>query len=227
MAVSAVKNEPAPAAAEAAPKPPSKKRLLLFVLIGLVVLAAGGGGGWWYFSHKGEASEEPKAEAPKPPVFLPLETFTVNLQLVDNPQFLQTAITLKVADSAIVEDIKLHMPVIRDRILLLMSSRKAADLLTVDGKRKLGDEIAASVNGVLSEAGVKFVAKSGKGKAAAAKDAEDEEDAKDAKDAKDPKDAKDTKDAAAEGEAKEEKPVVAKAPAGPVQAVLFTSFIIQ
>ena len=45
--------------------------------------------------------------------------------------------------------------------------------------------------------------------------------------AQDTKDAKDTKDAAAEGEAKEEKPVVAKAPAGPVQAVLFTSFIIQ
>jgi flagellar FliL protein len=217
MAVSAVKSEPAEA--EAAPKPAGKKGLIKLVLIGVLVLGAGGGG-YWYWSHRAhEEPKEAKTEAPKPPVFMPLETFTVNLQLVDNPQFLQTGITLKVAGEKVVEEIKLQMPVVRDRILILMSSRKAADLLTVEGKRQLGEEIAASVNGILAQAAGK--AEKAEAKGADAKDAKDPEEEKDAAEAKDaadkePKDGKTAAGKKAEDGAEQ-----------PVQSVLFTSFIIQ
>lgn len=225
MAVSAVKTEAAPA--EDAPKPSGKKGLIKLVLIGVIVAGAAGGG-YWYWSHKShDTTEETKTEAPKPPVFMPLEAFTVNLALVENPQFLQTSITLKVAEEKVVEEVKLHMPVVRDRILILMSSRKASDLLTVEGKRKLGEDIVASINEVLA-IGAGRAAPAAKAGGAKAADAEDEpKDAKDTKDAKDAKDPKDTKDAEPAKDAKaaeEEKAAVAE---GPVQAVLFTSFIIQ
>ncbi len=224
MAVSAVKSEPA-ADAEAAPKPSGKKGLIKLALIGVLVLGAAGGG-YWYWSHRAhEAPSEAKKEAPKPPVFMPLETFTVNLQLVDNPQFLQTGITLKVASDAVVEEIKLQMPVVRDRILILMSSRKSADLLTVEGKRQLGDDIVASVNAILAQAAGKAAPEDAKD--ADAKDAKDTKDAKGA-DSADDKDAADAKDAAKD--TKDAKAPAEKADDGaerPVQAVLFTSFIIQ
>jgi flagellar FliL protein len=211
MAVSAVKAEPAPA--EEAPRPAGKKGLIKLVLIAVLVIGAAGGG-YWYYSHKGhEPAQEAKHEPAKPPVFLPLETFTVNLQLVDNPQFLQTAITLKVIDNAAVDEIKLRMPEVRDRILMLMSSRKAAELLTVEGKRKLGEDIVASMNDVLGgDTGKpKAVEKSADAKDAKAKAADEEPDAKDAEDAK----------AAPDGEPSTE------GAERRVQAVLFTSFIIQ
>jgi flagellar FliL protein len=223
MAVAAVKSEPAPA--EEAPRAGGKKSIIKLALVALLVVGAAGGGAWWHFSHKdAEAAKEAKDVPPKPPVFFPLDTFTVNLQLVDNPQFLQTGITLKVADGATVEELKLHMPVVRDRILMLMSSRKAVDLLTVEGKRQLSDDIVTSMNQILGASASKSrpAAKAGDGKAAA--DDEEEKDGEDARDAKTAKGAPDDK-ADAKAEPRAEK--AADNSERRVQAVLFTSFIIQ
>ncbi len=132
--------EPAEAA-EAAPPKKSKKKL--FVILGaLVVLLGGGGAGAWYFMA-GSAPKEAHEEPPKPPVFLPLETFTVNLQ--DGEQYLQLDITLQVSDPAQLELIKLHMPRVRSRLLALLSSKHADELATVEDKKKLTQEILAQV----------------------------------------------------------------------------------
>ena len=72
---------------------------------------------------------------------MPLENFTVNLQLEDSPQYLQVGLTLKIADSAYTDAIKLNMPDIRNRILLLLSSKKASQIVTLAGKQALVDEI--------------------------------------------------------------------------------------
>ena len=87
-----------------------------------------------FSSGSGRGSQRSKA---KPPVFVSLETFTVNLQPEHSEQHLQTNLTLKVEDSRTVEEIKLHMPEVRNRILLLLSSKTASQLMTVEGKRKL------------------------------------------------------------------------------------------
>lgn len=132
--------EPAEAA-EAAPPKKSKKKL--FVMLGaLVVLLGGGGAGAWYFMA-GSAPKEAHEEPPKPPVFLPLETFTVNLQ--DGEQYLQLDITLQVSDPAQLDLIKLHMPRVRSRLLALLSSKHADELATVEDKKKLTQEILAQV----------------------------------------------------------------------------------
>src|SRR5262245_25313336 len=98
MALSAVKKEPAKPkqgeaspAAEAAPPPPaaSKGKKLLFIGLALAVLAAAGGGGAWWFMHRETAPDKHKAEPAKPPVFAPLDAFTVNLQQEDTAQFAQ------------------------------------------------------------------------------------------------------------------------------------------
>lgn len=219
MAVSAVK--PEAASAEAAPKAGGKKGLIKLIVIVLVVGGAIGGGAWWYLGHKNaEGAAEAKQAPAKPPVFYPLETFTVNLVLIETPQFLQTGITLQVSDNAVIEELKTLTPVVRDRILMLMSSRKSTDLLTIEGKRQLGSDIVDAMNEVLGkgEAPAKAAAKPAAAKAADAKGedakaAEDEEE----KDAEEAKDAKDSKGGAAPKDNNKR----------PVQAVLFTTFIIQ
>jgi flagellar FliL protein len=127
---------------EAVPARKSKKKL--FVIAGiLVVLLGGGGAGAWVFMHGAHDSKDKSAEPAKPPVYLPLETFTVNLQ--GGEQYLQTDITLQVADPAQVEAIKLHMPRVRSRLLALLSSKQAEELSTVADKKKLAQEILAQI----------------------------------------------------------------------------------
>lgn len=143
--------KPAPAAApppEPKEEPPrkSRKKLYLVLLLLVLILGGGAGGAWWYFESAAAPAKEVR-EAPKPPVFAVLEPFTVNLAASENgDQYLQVALTLQVADQAQVDRIKLYMPQVRSRILLLLSSKKASDISTVEGKKKLSDDIIAQIN---------------------------------------------------------------------------------
>ncbi len=139
MAAPAVPVEVAEAE-EAAPARKSKKKL--FIIVGAIVVLLGGGAGAWFFMQGGHATAK-EAEAPKVPVYLPLETFTVNLQ--GSEQYLQTDITLQVSDAAQVDAIKLHMPRVRSRLLTLLSSKQADELVTAADKKKLAQEILAQV----------------------------------------------------------------------------------
>src|SRR5262245_53398932 len=120
MALSAVKKEPAKPkqgeaapAAEAAPAPaPAKKgKAMLFIGLGVALLAGGGGGAWWYMNREPASPEKQhKVEPSKPPVFAPLDAFTVNLQQEDSAQFAQIGLTLRMVDEGAVNDLKARMP---------------------------------------------------------------------------------------------------------------------
>ena len=130
-------------APDVAPAKKSKKKL--FVILGALVLLLGGGGAAaWFFTQGSDSHKEAQAEPPKVPIFLPLETFTVNLQ--DGEQYLQTDITLQVFEQTQADAIKLHMPRVRSRLLALLSSKHADELATSEDKKKLAQEIKAQIN---------------------------------------------------------------------------------
>jgi flagellar FliL protein len=137
--MSEAKDEAVPAA-----PPKSKKKLIIIVGALLVVLAGGGAGAWFFMGRGGEGTEQAKEEPPKPPVYLPLETFTVNLR--DSEQFLQLDLTLQVADQAQIDAIKLHMPRVRSRMLALLSSQDTEALLAPEGKQTLARDIMEALN---------------------------------------------------------------------------------
>lgn len=137
--------EPAETPEDAEAVPAGKSKTKLFIIIGAVVVLLGGGGAAaWFLTQGSQHPGEAKSEPPKAPVFLPLETFTVNLQ--GGEQYLQTDITLQVADEAQVEGIKLQMPRVRSRMLALLSSKQASELTTAEDKKKLTQEIMAQLN---------------------------------------------------------------------------------
>jgi flagellar FliL protein len=123
---------------------PRKKNFLL-MLGALIALAGGGGGAAWYFLQSANAHTQ-KEEKPTPPVFVTLETFTVNLQGDGGEHYLQVGIDLKVADQAVAEAVKVHMPEIRNAVLLLLSNKHGGELASMEGKQKLSAEIQDQVN---------------------------------------------------------------------------------
>lgn len=146
----------ADAKAEAAPVGGGSKKKLVIILAGVLVLALAGGGGAW-FMLKGDSDEHVEdsksAKKPKkakhagPPVYVPVDQFTVNLQPDEGgEQYLQLAITLQASSLEESEAIKTNMPKLRSRILLLLSSKHASEINTPEGKQQLSKEILDQVN---------------------------------------------------------------------------------
>lgn len=132
---------------------PAKKKGKLPLIIGLVVLLAAGGGGAWFFLFRDKgadaAVQQAKPQPPKPPVFVPLDAFTVNLSSEQSDQYLQVAATLKVLDQSAADAVKQYMPEVRHKTLVLLSTKKAMEISSGEGRERLAEEIRQTVNNVL------------------------------------------------------------------------------
>ncbi|MBJ7309178.1 flagellar basal body-associated protein FliL [Rugamonas sp. CCM 8940] len=150
----------ADAKADAAPAG-GKKKLLIIIIAGVLVLLGGGGGAAWFFMHGKSGDEAPAKPKHKevakagPPVFVPVEPFTVNLQPGEDgaDQYLQLAFTLEVVGLEEVEVIKNNMPKVRSRMLLLLSGKRANEINTPEGKKRLSDEIVEQLRKPFEERG--------------------------------------------------------------------------
>ncbi len=142
---------------EAAAPAKGKGKLLVVLVAVFAVLAIGGGGAAWFFHQKaasadakaeGEEGKEggkeakKKAEPGKPPVFMTLENFTVNLAGGDH--FMQLGLVLQLKDEETSEKVKAYLPMIRNKVLLLVSSKTSEELESPKGKQALIDEILAN-----------------------------------------------------------------------------------
>jgi flagellar protein FliL len=147
----------APAAEVAAPKGGGKKKLMLIIAIVLVLLI-GGGAAVFLLKKKAppaegeegydeEASpktvEVAKPKPGTPPVYLPMDPFTVNLADKDTDRFAQVGVTLEVTDQKTADMIKGYMPAIRSGVLVVLSHKTAAQMLSKEGKERLQQEVLA------------------------------------------------------------------------------------
>jgi len=138
-------------AAEAAPPPKKRGKLLLIVSL-VLVLAGGGGGAAWFFMKPADPNAAAVAK-PKPALFMPLEVFTANLAADEGqPQFIQVGLTLKTTEQETIDLVKERMPEVRNRILMVLSGKRGADLLPIAGKEKLATELATAVQAAVGGA---------------------------------------------------------------------------
>jgi flagellar FliL protein len=142
--------------AAAAPAGGGKKKLIMIIVIALVVVLVGAGAAVMLLKKKppAEEGEEGEEEAvaqvevakPKPgtpPVYLPMEPFTVNLSDKDADRYAQVGITLEVVDPKTADLLKAYMPAIRSGVLVVLSHKTAVQMLTAEGKARLQREILA------------------------------------------------------------------------------------
>lgn len=145
-----------------APKKKGSKKLIIIIVAVVLLLAAAGGGALFFMKKKAAEEEEgdaegggahakPKAaevhkpakkhDAAHPPVYVPLEPFTVNLADRDQDRYAQIGVTLEVDEQKTADEMKGYMPSIRNAILMVLSHKTAAELLAIEGKEQLADEI--------------------------------------------------------------------------------------
>lgn len=137
--------------AEVSEKKSSKK---LIVIIAIVVLLIGAGAGGYFFfmnkpadaEHQAEAEkheEEPKhqektEEVNEAEVYFDLaEPFLVSFPPGSSAKIIKISLTVIVKGEANVDVLKKHMPMIRNNLLMAISSISADKAKTIEGKKEL------------------------------------------------------------------------------------------
>jgi flagellar protein FliL len=162
MAKDAKDAVPAEDAVEAPKK--KNKKLLLIILTVVIVLVLGGGAAAYLLLKKGghaddeETTEETATQTKKkknghelPPVFVNLEPFTVNLIPETGDQYLQVVLSLELEDSQGEAAIKSQLPKIRNNLTLLLSAKKASELMSKEGKEGLAESLKDEINSVIEQ----------------------------------------------------------------------------
>lgn len=111
--------------------------------MGLMNPGAGGAGG-----HGGHTAKEEKM----PAIYQPLEpAFVVNFKDRGRTRFLQVEVQVMARDKKVIDELNKHMPVIRNDLLLLLSSQTAETLQTAEGKEALRQNALQSINKFMEE----------------------------------------------------------------------------
>jgi flagellar protein FliL len=128
--------------------PTKSNKKIIMIAAGVLVLIIVAAAGWYFTKSKNDDhhAEEVKVEPPKTPIFVALEPFTVNLQRESADQYLQIGISMKTFDAEVETKIKANLPDIRSKILQLLTTKTATELLTAEGKKRLVSEILYSAN---------------------------------------------------------------------------------
>lgn len=149
--------KPEAPAGDAPAKKGGKMLMIIVIVLVVVLIIVAGAIGALILMKKGGGSEgAEQAAAPvapstaidltKPPVFAPLEPFTVNLRREEGDRYLQAVIALRVSDQKTADALKGFMPEIRHRINLLLSSKLPSEVQTIEGREALAGEILDQIN---------------------------------------------------------------------------------
>jgi flagellar FliL protein len=147
---------------------------VLMILVGLVLLLVLVMGGGMFMIYTKLSPAAPKAVVPEPEAaaevipekakpeeigaVVSMETFIVNLADPGGNRYLRVTMDLelagkpadKSASKTAGDELTKRMPQIRDAVLMILSTKRYADISTPEGKIALREEILTAVNGLLA-----------------------------------------------------------------------------
>lgn len=149
------KKEAAPAPADGEAKPAGKMKLIIIIVIAvLLAIGLSVGGTLFFLGKDDDGADKAKAEAAAAsaaPVKLPAiyeelaPAFVVNFNHQGRARYMQVSVALMTRDQAALDALKVHMPVLRNRLVMLFSGQDFASLITPVGKEMLRQQATASV----------------------------------------------------------------------------------
>lgn len=137
-------------------------KVLLIVIGAVLVLVIGMGGGLFLVWSKlstldAQIAPPPKAETAggkqKPDVLGPifsLDTFIVNLADPGGTRYLRVTMDLEIDGKPVEEELAKRLPQVRDTVLMVIPSKRFADISTGEGKTALREELIGTINKVLT-----------------------------------------------------------------------------
>ncbi|MGD9239459.1 MAG: flagellar basal body-associated FliL family protein [Desulfobacterales bacterium] len=97
------------------------------------------------------AVEDQQDQTAAPGTLFPLDTFIVNLADQERNRYLRVTMDLELAAATDTRKLSERLPQVRDRILMLLPSKRFADISSMEGKTALRDEIISKINSLFPE----------------------------------------------------------------------------
>ncbi len=99
-----------------------------------------------------KGGEDGEPATPKPAIYFAFDPpLIVNFDDTQAVRFLQLQIEVLAREQKAIDDVKLHSPVIRNNLLMLMNGRDYQTLMTREGKEKLRQECLKEIQRILAK----------------------------------------------------------------------------
>jgi flagellar FliL protein len=143
------------AKSEAVVKDPATKgkiKLIVLIVVALLLAIGMSVGATWFFMHSAQSkpvAAETAVVGKQPAIFEPMApAFVANYNQNGRQRYMQVSITMQGRNQADLEALKVHMPVIRNNLVMLFSGQDFTTLATPVGQEMLRQKATASVQEV-------------------------------------------------------------------------------
>jgi len=134
------------------------KKKLIFILIPVLLLLIGGAGAYFFLTHKKKESTKQMVVAPqKLGVMYNLGSFLVNLADKNANTYAKVSITLELSNQKVQQEVVKRLPIIKDAVINLLSSKTYDEIRTPEGKEELRLELIKRINAILVTGGVQNI----------------------------------------------------------------------
>ena len=100
----------------------------------------------------GNDFDEARFRESAPAIYLPIDpTFVVNFSGQGNARFLQITVEVMTRSSEVLDNIKNHMPVIRNNLNMLFSDQQYDNISTLEGKERLREAALDIIQRILEK----------------------------------------------------------------------------
>ena len=134
------------------------KKIIIFAVAGLVLVGGGIGGAMFFLKSPEPTEEEMMAEEAmmepdiKDAIYEDIHpAFTVNFVDESKKKFMQVYMVAMFYDMESRDAFKMHIPVIRNNLLLMMSGKNSDELATVEAKEQLRKDVLKEAQSVMQE----------------------------------------------------------------------------
>jgi len=90
-------------------------------------------------------------------ILYPLDTFTVNLKSDAGRRYLKATISLELSGEELSIELDAKAPVIRDRIIRILTSKTLEEISSKKGKQKVSNQIMDTLNAIVSDGTVQGI----------------------------------------------------------------------
>ncbi|MCK9491378.1 MAG: flagellar basal body-associated protein FliL [Sulfurimonas sp.] len=90
-------------------------------------------------------------------ILYPLDTFTVNLKSDSGRRYLKVTMSLELEGKELSMELDNKSPVIRDRVIRILTSKSLEEISSKKGKQKVSDQIMETLNAMTSDGRIKGI----------------------------------------------------------------------